>query len=111
MAASRIGVLTLAGILLVVLGNMWFHRGLQQRYVTLTWQVPSTLPGVTVVGYNVYRSTSSGKRYSLIAGRLRHPEFEDHQVNSGKNYYYVVTALDQFGRESKVSEEIAGQVP
>ncbi len=79
--------------------------------VTLTWEAPRAVPGISVVGYNVYRSTTSGGQFVKIASRVSEPRYEDRLVVSGRTYYYVVTALDQSGRESKFSKEVPAPIP
>ncbi|MGA7292597.1 MAG: fibronectin type III domain-containing protein [Terriglobales bacterium] len=79
--------------------------------VTLKWQNPPAVRGVSIVGYNIYRSNTSGKGFVKIASRVAGPPYEDHQVVSGHTYFYVVTAVDQAGRESKVSDEVKAKIP
>ena len=76
----------------------------------LTWNPPATDSGVSLVGYNVYRSTISGRQFVKL-DRVFAPFYEDRLVVSGKVYFYVVTALDQAGYESKVSGEIRVEIP
>ena len=64
-----------------------------------------------VSGYSVYRSESSGGPYVKIARRVPGPPYEDGLVVSGRTYFYVVTAINQAGRESKFSAEIRATVP
>jgi len=64
-----------------------------------------------VVGYNVYRSTTSGRQLVKIATRVPGPPYEDRLVVSGRTYFYVVTALDQAGRESRFSTEVRATLP
>jgi len=68
-------------------------------------------PAAPVVGYNVYRSTTSGKQFVKIASRVPGPPYEDRLVASGHTYFYVVTALDQAGHESRFSGEIRATIP
>lgn len=111
MKAIRIGVLLGACVVLVIGGSMWLRRDVRSHSVTLSWQAPPPLQGVTVVGYNVYRSTTSGTQYARVATRVPGRQYEDRLVNSGRTYSYVVTALDQAGRESRYSGEVKVQVP
>lgn len=111
MRAIRIGVLLGAFAALLIGGRMWLHRDASPHSVTLNWQAPPPAQGVMVVGYNVYRSTTSGTQYARIATRVPGRQYEDRLVNSGRTYCYVVTALDQAGRESKFSGEAKVQVP
>ena len=83
----------------------------RSHWVTLAWEAPPALKGVSVVGYNVYRSTTSGKGFVKIATRVPSPPYEDHQVVSGHTYFYVVTTIDQVGRESKFSAEVRAKIP
>jgi fibronectin type 3 domain-containing protein len=79
--------------------------------VTLTWDPPRAVAGGTVVGYNVYRSTTSGGGFVKLASRVPGPPYEDRLVGSGRTYYYVVTALDQTGGESGFSGEVRAVIP
>lgn len=81
------------------------------HWVTLTWEAPPGSPGVLVSGYNVYRSTTSGGPFVKLASRVPAPPYDDHLVSSGRTYFYVVTALDQTGRESRFSTEISATIP
>ena len=46
-----------------------------------------------------------------LASRVPGPPYEDSSVRSGHTYFYVVTALDQAGRESKFSQQIQAKIP
>jgi fibronectin type 3 domain-containing protein len=81
------------------------------HWVTLTWKAPPASPGVSVVGYNIYRSTTSGQQFVKLASRVPGPPYEDRLVVSGRTYFYVVTALDQAGSESRFSAEIRAPIP
>ena len=60
---------------------------------------------VDATNYNVKRSTTSGGGYSTIS-TLNGTSFTDTNVVVGTVYYYVVSALDQFG-ESSNSTQVA----
>jgi fibronectin type 3 domain-containing protein len=81
--------------------------GLACSHVTLMWEAR----GVSVGGYNVYRSTTSGKQFVKIASRVPGPPYQDRLVIRGQTYFYVVTALDQAGHESRFSGEIRATIP
>jgi hypothetical protein len=55
--------------------------------------------------YSVYRSTTSGGGYGLIASNLASPTYTDTTAFGGVTYYYVVTATDLVGYESDYSNE------
>lgn len=78
--------------------------------VSLFW--PSN-PEEDVAGYNVYRSEDPNldpKRWLRVnAALVPHPptSFRDSKVETGKRYYYQVTAVDRFQNESPRSEVIS----
>jgi hypothetical protein len=74
----------------------------------LSWGASSTS---TVVGYNVYRSTTSGSGYVLESSMVSGLSFTDTSVQSGTTYYYVTTAVDGSGDESAYSNEAQAIIP
>jgi fibronectin type 3 domain-containing protein len=56
-------------------------------------------------GYNVYRS-SEGAAFEKIAALIDAPAYSDRQIEAGKKYRYVVSAVDQTGNESRRSEPV-----
>jgi fibronectin type 3 domain-containing protein len=59
-----------------------------------------------LAGYYVYRSARSGKDYEQLTDKLlTRTTFSDETAKSGVTYYYMVTAVDKSGNESKPSEE------
>ena len=81
-----------------------------QHSVTLTWTASTS----TVVGYNVYRGTTSGGPYvkintSLIT-TLTYAD-TDATLQSGTTYYYVATSVDSSGDESVNSDEVSALIP
>lgn len=66
---------------------------------------------MSLVGYNVYRWTTKDSRYLRIATQVPGPPYEDREVVSGETYFYAVTAVDQKGRESRLSENIQATIP
>jgi Abnormal spindle-like microcephaly-assoc'd, ASPM-SPD-2-Hydin len=76
--------------------------------VSLSWSDGDT--GVT--GYNTYVASVSGGPYlKLTATPTAGTSYVDSSVQSGRTYYYVVTALDSTNQESTYSSEIAAIVP
>jgi P pilus assembly chaperone PapD len=80
-----------------------------QDAVVLSWTA-STSSGV--VGYDVYRGTSSGS-YSQIASSVSGTTYTDSTVQSGQDitYYYVVTAVNSSGEQSSDSNQTSVTVP
>ena len=79
-----------------------------QHSVALSWKASSN---TKVVSYCMYRSTVQGSSYGLQASALGIPSYSDQTVQSGMTYYYVVTAVDDLGRESIYSNETPATIP
>jgi fibronectin type 3 domain-containing protein len=101
-------LLTLCALLCVALAGC--HKA-KPHSVTLTWRSPPVTPGVQIVGYNVYRTTAPSRQFVRIASRVPGPPYEDRLVLSGRTYFYVVTSVDQGGRESRFSDEARAAIP
>ena len=75
---------------------------------TLSW-IPSTS---TVAGYQVYSSTVSGGPYTkLTTSTVSLSSYTDSTVQSGKTYYYVVTAVNSSSVESTYSNQVTAVIP
>ncbi len=72
-------------------------------------------PEPDVAGYNIYRSTDPDlpkERWTkLTPSLLTRTTFQDENVESGKRYYYYLTATDQSGNVSQPSEVVSEIVP
>lgn len=72
-------------------------------------------PEKDVLGYRVYRSTDPAlpkKDWTLMTPEiLMTNTFQDTQVESGKTYFYFLTAIDKFGNVSAASEVVSETVP
>ena len=78
-----------------------------QHSVALSW-TPSTS---SVVGYNVYRGTTTGGPYSKITSMNADTSYVDSSVQSGQTYFYVTTAVDGSGKESANSNQTQAVIP
>ena len=77
--------------------------------VALSWAA-STSSGV--IGYNVYRSATSGGPYTKLNGSPGAlTSYTDSTVLAGQTYYYVVTAVDASSNESAHSNQAQAVVP
>jgi hypothetical protein len=76
--------------------------------VSLTWAA-STSSGVA--GYNVYRATTAGGPYTLLASAGLATSYQDNTVQSGTTYYYVVSAVDRSNNASPYSNQAQAVVP
>jgi hypothetical protein len=80
-----------------------------QHSVALNWD-PSA--GSGVVGYNVYRGGAPTGHYSKINPALDPvTTYTDYSVAAGQTYYYVTTAVDEHGRESRYSNQTKAVIP
>ena len=70
--------------------------------VALTW---NTSAAADFWRYSVYRSTTNGGPYSLIATNLTSTNLTDNAVTNNTTYFYVVTATDLIGYESTNSNQ------
>jgi hypothetical protein len=72
-------------------------------------------PEADVAGYNVYRSEDPNlpfERWSkLNVEPITRTTFQDDKVESGKKYYYYLTAVDKNGNISQRSEVVSETVP
>jgi hypothetical protein len=72
-------------------------------------------PEADIAGYNIYRSTDpdlpKAQWNKLNAALLTRTTFQDEKVESGKRYYYYLTAVDQAGNVSAPSEVVSETVP
>jgi hypothetical protein len=64
--------------------------------ITLSWQAPVSNGGSPITGYRVYRATSEGGTYSLIASTSGR-NYADANVAAGQVYWYRISALTAAG--------------
>lgn len=75
--------------------------------VVLDW---ADNPEPSLAGYNVYRSTVSGGPYAKVNSTLvAGSSFTDTGLTNGTTYHYVVTAVDDLGRESGFSAQASAR--
>jgi fibronectin type 3 domain-containing protein len=72
-------------------------------------------PETDITGYSIYRSTDPDlplDQWELLTPELTEKTtYEDTRVESGKTYYYYVTATDRFKNVSDPSEIVSETVP
>jgi hypothetical protein len=76
--------------------------------VSLSWRPPHA----SVVGYNVYRGSDPKGPFTKITGSP-HPNssFTDGSVVGGASYFYITTAVNKKGKESKPSNQVHVTIP
>jgi hypothetical protein len=102
-------------IILAILcpGILWADdtqpRGLRavagDQVVYLHWSAPRS----RAVGYCVYRAFPDGDYRRLNRDPLKQPFYEDRNVVNGQFYWYVLTAIDEEGKEGAPSKEVAAR--
>jgi hypothetical protein len=80
----------------------------QQPFIDLTW---APVTAGDLAGYNVYRHVQGEEPVKINREPVKTPAFRDTQVESGKRYFYSVTAQDVRTNESARSEETTESVP
>lgn len=80
----------------------------QAPFVDLVWS-PDT--EADLAGYNVFRHEGNEPPMKLNSDPVKIPAFRDSNVQSGKKYFYSVSAVDGRNNESAKSEETSEQVP
>ncbi len=78
-------------------GNLTAHSGSQSIF--LSWNASS---GAT--NYKVKRSSTSGGPYIVIASNVTTLNFTNANLIAGKQYYYVVSAQNQYGESADSAE-------
>jgi Abnormal spindle-like microcephaly-assoc'd, ASPM-SPD-2-Hydin len=79
-----------------------------QHSVSLSW----TDSDSGIVDYNIYRGSVSGGPYAqLNSGSESTAAYSDNSVVAGQTYYYVTTAVDGKGVESRYSNEAEAVIP
>ncbi|MGC1455483.1 MAG: hypothetical protein WA946_09895 [Nitrospirota bacterium] len=69
----------------------------------LTWNENKELD---LAGYHIYRSTRKGRDFKRLTHKvLTRTTYSDETAQQGMEYYYMITAVDRAGNESKGSEE------
>jgi len=80
-----------------------------QHSVNLSWTASTSQ---NIIGYNIYRSVTSGKQYSKINSVLNASTlYTDSTVVDGQTYYYVSTAVNSSNQESAYSNQTTAVIP
>ena len=80
----------------------------QAPFVDLVWS-PDT--EADLAGYNIFRHEEGSQPQKLNSEPVKTPAYHDTNVQSGKKYFYSVSAIDERNNESAQSEEASEQVP
>jgi hypothetical protein len=80
----------------------------QTPFIDLLW-APDTDPDLA--GYNIYRHEQGQPAAKINTDLVKTPSYRDARVESGKTYFYSISAVDLRGNESAHSEEGSESVP
>ena len=94
-------IAVLVALLLVLVA--WPGKSQGTHSITLTWSAPTT--GGAVVTYNVKRSITTGTEATIASVPAPTTTYVDTNGVAGTTYFYVVSAVNQFG-ESPNSNEV-----
>lgn len=80
----------------------------QQPFIDLIWA-----PDIEadLAGYNIYRREENGQPTKVNSELVKTPAFRDSKVDSGKTYFYSISAVDLRHNEGARSEETSESVP
>jgi parallel beta-helix repeat protein len=83
--------------------NLTMNSG--DSFVNLTWNAPVSDGGSPITNYRIYRETESGTETFLTEiGNILY--YNDTNVTNGVEYYYKVSAINEFG-EGVISNEVS----
>jgi hypothetical protein len=80
----------------------------QNPFIDLVWTPNSESD---LAGYNIYRHEQGNPAAKVNSELVGSPAFRDNQVQSGRQYFYSITAVDVRGNESAPSQEENESVP
>lgn len=74
--------------------------------VDLSWTAPALFDSPTA-GYNIYRTTTAGGPYGLVASLGNVTSYTDISNQGGFSFYYTIKAVDSYGFETRYSNELS----
>lgn len=81
---------------------IWVGIRMDQGKILLNWD---PVPGA--VAYNIYRSTNPGGDYEVVGNSQASSHADKSNLEEGKTYYYVLTAMNADFEETDHSEEMS----
>ncbi|MBC7327750.1 hypothetical protein H5T87_06510, partial [bacterium] len=80
----------------------------EEGKISIRWNINLELD---IAGYNIFRAESITGEFKKLNKELINPDspyYTDEDVESGKLYFYRVSAVDKLGNESQMSNAISG---
>lgn len=84
-----------------------FQASRGDQNVTLTWSAPCNIGGSPILGYRIYRGTTSGTMFFIHLTNSSARSFVDTGLTNGLTYYYRISAVNVKGEGSLSSEVCA----
>jgi hypothetical protein len=78
------------------------------KFIDLVWS-PNSEPDLA--GYNVFRHEEGSAPVKINSQIIKTPAYRDTDVQSGKKYFYSVSAVDVRGNQSSPSQEASESAP
>lgn len=107
---SRLATITNANV-----SGVNFTGAATEHSVDLSWgagTITNPASGQVVVGYNVYRASTSGGPYTkLNASPITILSYTDTAVSAGQTWYYVCSTVDNLGDVSQYSNQANATIP
>jgi len=83
--------------------------GSSSHAVDLSWSASSSS---NVAGYYIERATTSGGPYQVLnSSKDTATSYVDSTVQAGKEYFYVIVAVNTSGQESTPSQQVSATIP
>lgn len=108
-ASGTISILAGVTTTSIALSGLGTTSSAASHSVSLSWVAS---PSPSVVGYYVERGTTSGGPYSFLnSSPHAGTSYVDSTVQSGKEYFYVIVAVNDGGHQSEHSEQVSATIP
>jgi fibronectin type 3 domain-containing protein len=83
--------------------------GTTSHSVDLSWSASTSS---NVAGYYIERATTSGGPYQVLnSSKDTATSYVDSTVQAGKEYFYVIVAVNTSGQESTPSQQVSATIP
>lgn len=78
-----------------------------EKHLWLTWESPKDND---LDQFRIFRKQSHVEPFTLLAEGVKISSYRDYKVRRGQSYYYLVTAVDRKGNESRQSNMAEGKL-
>jgi len=107
--SGNISISTISATASVALSGSGIAASSSTHTVSLSWLASSS---TGLAGYYVERATSSGGPYQVLnSSKDTTTSYVDSTVQAGKEYFYVIVAVNTSGQQSNPSAEVSATIP